>query len=367
MTTTRSAATRRAAVVGLVTLLAATACSGPKAPFDIGTQAAPVDLVLGEREAVVEAPVGPFSVPLPREVPVIRDTAAAPSTDAPTTSTTAAPLGPCPPFDPLAPVAGGSDVDFTGKPQAGTYAYRAKTTETVGSQTTRFEGDSTWKITVGATDPSNNGTPVTIDVTVGPARTSRELLLLPQPTTTGPAGDPNTTDLNYQVVDQYNLAAVLAGLPRIDRNAPNLGRYGLAGIYLVSQTTGDSTFRPTVPIPLVQTPVSPGRSFQAVGTDGVTTMSFTSTTKKTEYVNACGTKVESILVDLSEGRIGGRTDEGRPYRLAFEESLFIGLQFGGIPVRDVGAVRSESDVLGGEKVERTFDFTANVQPKAAKR
>ena len=53
--------TRRSIALGLsVAAVALSACAGPKAPFDVGTQAAPVDLVLGEHEAVVEAPVGPL-------------------------------------------------------------------------------------------------------------------------------------------------------------------------------------------------------------------------------------------------------------------------------------------------------------------
>src|SRR4051794_24096800 len=112
--------TRRVLCLGLtVSALGLTACAGPKAPFNVGTQAAPVDLVLGEHKAVIEAPVGPFSLDLPSDftnyVPVGR--APAPVED----------LGPCPDYDPIAPAT--SDGDLKGPPPEATYTYRAKTTD----------------------------------------------------------------------------------------------------------------------------------------------------------------------------------------------------------------------------------------------
>jgi hypothetical protein len=351
---------RRSLALALaVSAVALGACGGPKEPFDVGTQAAPVDLILGELEEVIEAPVGPMSLELPssfsRFVPIGSPPPAPPE-----------PVEPCPDFDPLAPITPG-DIEVSGRPQNGTYPYRAKTTETVGNMRSSFTGDSKWDVKAGPVNPETGEYDVTIDVSIGTSKSTRVLRVLPKPITGQgtPAGDPNTTDLNFQVIDQYNATAPLLGLERLPRNAPNLGRYGFAGIYLVSQTSGDDTFTPNTPIPLLQTPVS-SRSFTGIGTDGKTVMSFLSTVNKTAFVNACGKKVETIQVDLTDGRVAGTDSDGQVYRVGFTESLFFGMQYGGIPVQDMGTVKLET-VGDTDTVERSFEFTANTEPKPAQR
>ena len=47
---------RAVAVPGLAAaVLLTSACAGPKAPFEVGTQTAPINLVLGARQAVEAA------------------------------------------------------------------------------------------------------------------------------------------------------------------------------------------------------------------------------------------------------------------------------------------------------------------------
>jgi hypothetical protein len=358
---------RRTTALGLsLAAVTLTACAGPKAPLDVGTQAAPLDLVLGEHEAVVEAPVGPFTLELPREVAPFRPISATPL---PTT-----PPEPCPDFDPLSPVSA-AGVTVTGPPQAASYTYRASTTDTVGAMTSKFKGDSTWKVAVGAVDAATGAFDFTTEVSIGDLKTSRVFRVQPQPRVkpsgvppSGDPSDPATLDPNYQVIDGYNITAGPAGLPTLPRALPNLGRADLAGIQLVSQTTGDATFTPTAPIPLVYLPTG-GTSFTGVGNDGVTTMKFNSSVPKTTYINACGKKIEAIQVDLTDGVIGGRTDKGEPYELAFTEHLYFGLQYGGLPVKDEGSVtgvRLPGGAPTTDTIERTFEFTANSQPKPAK-
>lgn len=350
---------RLVATIALAGLTLA-ACGGPKEPFDIGTQAAPVDLVLGEHEAVVEAPVGPISASLPREL--------FPFLPIGTKTTPDVPLGPCPDFDPLAPVNAVGDGGLNGPPQNATYNYRATTTDRVGKLESKFAGDSAWKITT--TKPASGGFLVTMETTIAKVKTSRQFLILFQPLAPLPdpgvvvhPDDPGNTDPNVQIIDQYNFVALLTGLPKLPRTLPNLARPGLPGVYLVSQTMGDTLFKPATPIALFQTPVTPNRLITAFGTDGKTVMTFTSTTKNTEYINACGTKVEALRIDLTGGRIGGFTDKGKVYNLKFEESLFFALNAGGLPVRDVGTITGDGDLFSGEKVERKFDFTINSEPK----
>lgn len=360
----RSTRQSLAGLVAAACLLSA--CGGPKAPFDVGTQAAPLDLILGEYEAVVEAPVGPLSVQLPPTfAPFVRKGTPTPSP--------IEDVEPCPDFDPLAPVQAG-EIEIIGPPPPSTYTYRAKTEDQVGDQKKTYAGDTSWEVKPAVKDAETGGDLVTIVVTVGTTKSQRTFLLLPKTITEYPStpvlnpNDPNSTDPNYQIIDGYNGTAPLLGLPRIDRNAPNLGRFGVAGIYLVSQTMGEDTFTPTSPIPILQTPVR-STSFTAFGTDGVVAMKFLSTVQKTEFVNACGTKLETVRVDLTDGVIAGFTDDGDVYRVEFTEKLYFGLQFGGLPVKDEGTVTG-STLPGGapaeDTIKRSFDFTINTQPKPAK-
>jgi hypothetical protein len=55
--------------------------------------------------------------------------------------------------------------------------------------------------------------------------------------------------------------------------------------------------------------------------------------------------------------------------LAFTEHLYFGLQYGGLPVKDEGTVsgvRLPGGAPTADTIERTFEFTANTQPKPAK-
>lgn len=359
---------RRSTITSLVAAACLlSACGGPKAPFDVGTQAAPLDLVLGEHEAVVEAPVGPLSIALP---PLFAPFL---PLDTPKPGPVED-LGPCPDFDPLAPVQA-NEIEIVGPPQPGSYPYRATTTDQLGDKKSTFAGDTNWEVKPVRKDPTTGGDLFTIEVTVGTTKSQRTFLLLPKTITKLPTtpvanpNDPNSTDLNFQVIDAYNGTAPLVGLPRLPRNLPNLGRFGNAGIYLVSQTMGERTFTPTLPIPLLQTPVR-STQFTAVGTDGVVAMIFKSTVKKTELVNACGKKLETIHVRLTDGKIAGLTDDGKIYDVDFTESIYFGLQFGGLPLKDEGTVSSGSTLPGGllaeDKIERKFDFTINTAPKPAK-
>jgi hypothetical protein len=373
----RAATTTGIAVVAMVL----SACSGPRAPYDVGTQAAPVNLVLGAHRAVVVAPVGPISQPLP---PSLAPFIPLPPLPVPSDvkPPVEVPLGPCPVVDPLAPISSPGGVLIPAAPTPATYTYRAKTTDTVGTKSASYKGNSTWKVTTGTLDTATGGYPVTVETTIenkgAKVTTKRVLLVVPKPldadspqlgTFGQPYGDPNSTDPNVQVVDAYNSTVGPYGLPQLPRSLPNVGRFGPAGIYLLSQSGGGATFTPTVPIPLLQTPVGNAR-FTGVGTDGVTAMSFTSTvTKPRTGVDACGKKVEGVEVHLSDGTIAGLTPDGKVTVVTFDETLVFGLQAGGLPLSDKGNV--SANVLPGgavapDLIKRSFDFTINSVPKLAK-
>lgn len=355
-------ARRLAPIAALAAGLLVTACSGPKSPFDIGTQNETLSLTLGEHTAVVSAPVGPIVLPVG---PVI---APQPQEEEPEPEPVPSPsLGPCPDFNQLSPVSG-VGLEIAKPPSPGTYEYRATTTDAVGKAKTTFKGDTTWKVTIGKQDPISGGYDVSTEVTTGKVKSTRVLRVLTKPLDVGPAsqalGDPAATDLNRQVIDTVNGLAGL-GLPRA---IPNVGRYGPAGIYLLEQRAGDSVFKPIIPIPLVQTPVDDRNVFTGLGTDGTTFMTFTSTIKKKAIVNACGTKIEAVEVELGGGTIVSLAGL-KASVVQFTETLDFGLQYGGIPVADRGkvtGVQAPGAAILPDTVERTFDYTINQIPNPPK-
>ena len=367
---------RAVAVPGLaVAVLLTSGCAGPKAPFEVGTQTAPINLVLGARQAIEAAPVGPVVGPLPAGlVPFIPPLPGAPEPTVSLPPVPSPPSLPCPPFDPLSPVSA-SGITLAGPPQPATYTYRGKVEDTAGTSKATYQGDSTWKVSVSDVDPETGGYEVTTEVTLGKATSKRVLLVLPESLTaemTDPPffdpDAPDATDPNAIVGGQVNSTLLLLGLPPLPRVLPNPGRYGVAGIYLVSQSNGSSTFTPNVPIPLLQTPVG-NHSFTGMGTDGSTVMTFTSTVTKRTNVNACGTKVEGIEVVLDDGVLAGRTADGAVQQVAFTETLVFGLQFGGLPVHDAGTITTATApgaALTPDQASRDFSFTVNAVPKPAK-
>ena len=367
---------RAVAVPGLVVaVLLTSACAGPKAPFEVGTQTAPINLVLGARQAVEAAPVGPVLGPLPPGFsPFIPELPGLPEPSVSPPTVPSPPSEPCPAFDPLAPVSA-SGIVLPGPPQPATYTYRGKVVDTAGTSKATYQGDSSWKVTVSDADPETGGYQVTTEVSLGKATSKRVLLVLPTSLTadlTDPPyfdpDSPDATDPNAILAAQVNSTLVMLGLPVLPRVLPNPGRYGVAGIYLVSQTSGSSTFTPDVPIPLLQTPVG-NNSFTGMGTDGSTVMTFTSTVNKRTNVNACGTKVEGIEVSLTDGRLAGRTADGTVQQVAFEETLVFGLQFGGLPVHDAGTITTATApgaAVAPDQASREFSFTVNSVPKPAR-
>lgn len=360
--------TRTVVLCGLaVAAMVTTACAGPHAPYNVATQNAPVNLVLGERQAVTTAPVGPISGPLPPSVgPIL------PIGPSPSPTPMVAPSGPCPAFDPLAPVLATS-IDLPGPPKPATYSYRGKVVDTAGKEKSTYKGNSKWKVIVGKVDPTTGGYHVTLKVKIGKATSSRVLLIQPKPLLDNDHGtglnSPTGTDPNA-VLATVTGTLLSVGVPPLafPLKLPNLGRFGPAGIYLVSQSSGDSTFTPTVPIPLLQTPVG-NNSFTGVGTDGSSVMLFTSTVKKRLSVNACGSKVEGFDVGMTGGKIISLGADGKAQIVSFKENLVFGMQFGGLPVKDTGTITTSTlpgAALLPDTASRSFTFTVNSVPKPAR-
>lgn len=356
---TRSSAALLVAAGGL----AITACAGPNAPFDVGTQNAPVGLTLGDHDAVVEAPVGPISTPLPPSIAPFVPVDELPS---PTPEPSEGPKGPCPTANPLDPVNPGN-LYLSGGPSPGTYTYRTTTTDTINGQVAKYKGPSTWTITVGKKDQVDGFYDMSIEVGIGKAKTTRVLRILPKSIPS--PGIDSAPHLGGAIQTNLDSTLALLGIPPIIETPVDtfdVSRYGPAGIYLVSQTTGDDTFKPIQPMALLTSPAQEGTKFLSVGSDGKQVMKFMSTVTKRVAVDACGDKLEAFRVDLTEGLVAGLGDDAKVHVVNFTESIDFGMQFGGVPLQDTGKVKAVA--LPGaavlpDQVERSFQFTINSTPK----
>lgn len=349
--------------------LAVTACSGPAAPLDVGTQTVPIALVLGQLKAVDQAPVGPVSgAPIPESRPYYQPPAGLPVLP---TSLPSAPSQPCPMYDQLAPVLGVGRA-ITAPPVKATYTYRGQVIEAYPDKTSTFVGDTSWSVAPGPVDPTTGAYDVVYTVKVGKVVTTRTLRTLPRDIGAADGADP--TDQTNANTTANSLLSTL-GAPALPTSMPNPAGYGLAGIYLVSQTSSAGTaFTPTTPVALLQLRQLTGAtdktaqnasSITSVGVDPTheAVMAFRSTvTNPTNKVNACGTKLESVQVSLTSPNSPDATptapvpllDLGaamyvekdsssagtRPKAnvLLFSEKLDFGLQWGGLVLQDVAGV-----------------------------
>lgn len=361
-----------------VTAVLSTGCSGPAAPLDVGTQKIPLALALGELKARDQAPIGPLSdSPSPASAPYYQPPVGQPLPIVSASGSPRIPVVPCPDFDPLAPVLGVGRV-ISSPPVPGSYPYRAELTQLYAGKPSGYVGNSTWDIKTSAIDATTGGYDVTYTVHLGSATTTRVLRILPHDISATDGSDPTDQTNPNEVLATANSYLTSLGAPTVPTSAPNLSAYGLAGIYLVSQTANGSTFEPTVPIALLQLRQLTGArdaatqnasAITSVGSDPRTNavMAFRSTvTTPANTLNACGTKLQSVQVTLTspnspdtaapanpatdltgpdfgaavyaEKAPGSDVTKPKSNVLLFKEKIDIGLQFGGLVLADSVAV-----------------------------
>jgi hypothetical protein len=369
------------ATAGALAGMTITACSGPAAPLDIGTQNAPISLVLGQLKAVQEAPLGPLAgPPAPQRLPYYQP----PAPGAPQVLPTLPPLplGPCPDFDPLAPVLGVGRT-LAAPPVKATYPYRAQVIDSYPGATLKpFVGNSQWTVETGPVDSVDGGYDVSYTVKLAAATTKRVLRILPHDIGSDPSSDPTDQTNPNGVINTVNGLGVLP--TPLPSDLPNLSAYGLAGIYLKSQETitpdGVQSFTPSQPIALLQLrqltgatdPASAAASaITSVGYDPTTSavMAFRSTVLSvTSKINACGTPLQAVQIGLSSPNMGETKPPAPPIGpdagaalfaqrrvaatptdpkfdvLAFQEKIDFGLQYGGLVLQDALAVAPLSGV-----------------------
>lgn len=318
---------RRPAAFGLL-LLAATACGGPQRPVDIGFKEVPTDVILGAhasptaepgvlpepRPGNAIAPPPPGVIALP---PPTFDVAPAPP---PTTTPTAA----CGTADPLQAPRREAPSSVSAAPAGAAYLFRtAGTYTTSGADARKGTFPTTALRTVGNVVRSSD-TNFTFDVS--------ELL-----------GNVTTTT-TYDVVGTSLVPAALS-----------------PGLYVkqVKSVSGPSTstFAPSPELELAAFPLVRGASVSSSGVDpqSATSMQFTSTVTGKARVDACGTPLDSWVLDLTAGKLLSPT-----VNLDFTATYDVGTQYGGLFLKDRSSFRGTDDNGG---VDRTLTSTITTTPK----
>jgi hypothetical protein len=134
-----------------------------------------------------------------------------------------------------------------------------------------------------------------------------------------------------------------------------------AGIYIkqIKSVQGGSvsTFAPNPELELAAFPLVRGASVTASGVDprSATSMQFTSTVTGKTRVDACGTLLDSWVLDLTKGKVISATQN-----LDFSATYDMGTQYGGLLLRERTAFAGTE---GSDGVSRTITATISSTPK----
>jgi hypothetical protein len=315
---------KRAAVVGLLLL---TACAGPQRPVDIGFKEVPSDVVLGAH--ATPTPVGP-TTPAPTAPPPPSVVALPPPTfdvgPEPPPPVAAPPVPACGTANPLAAPAVEAPPSIAAPPARASYVFRNVGSYAISGADARKGTFPTTSLRTVGNVIRNSDTEFSFDVT--------ELL-----------GDVTTTT-TYDVVQA---AVVPAAVP--------------AGIYLerVKSVRGSmsSTFAPSPELALASFPLVRGASVTSSGVDpqSTTSMQFTSTVSGKARVDACGTPLDSWVLELKAGKLLSPTQN-----LDFSATYSLGTEYGGILLRERTAFAGTD---GTDGVSRTNTATISTVPKTS--
>jgi hypothetical protein len=335
-------ARRHAAVA--VLLLAASACRGPEAALNVGMNAKPVDLLLGQRIRVVTGGVAP-PVSTSFAPTGYLDGAAAPAKDVPVhVPSRTSGTSPCPSAPVDAAILTPKTPAPPGPPSAATYTYRVKGSIRVGGAERALPGELTRDVVNIRSEPPAAFAFDTFD-TMGGQTSATTYRVVPgwypvQPPTSN--GDIAKSAAETQTGQQ------IPNSPTASRAEP--------GLYILRFAAGDAGFRVSDPgIKLVDFPVELGATFTSAATDGVTTMNYTSTVNPVPTrVNACGILLDVYQVDLA-GHISKSTSEDGYVDAPFTASYGIAPQFGGLVVWEKIQITSAD-------VSRTMEATINQEP-----
>ena len=318
------------AAVGLLTA----ACGGPLAPFDVGVQEVANDIVLGAPEPPPLPPPLPIAPLAPRFEQFDAPTVFMPS--APrrgTPPTTVLPIA-CPTASPSSAARIQAINAQPAPPTPATYEYRVK-----------------GKIT------STGATSGTVDLPIVSTRTVGNFLPF--------AAGAFTYDISTQLGDVSTITTY-----RVIPEAPVAPVQDLqagsqpGAIYIDRIVTNDRrnpkvrpTFDPNPDLKLLEFRALNGTNYRSSGTDGTTTMSFNATIGVNTRVDACGTLLDAIPVEVTQGVLAG------PDGVAanFTATYVFAPQYGGLVVMDKLTMQTASSTGGVATTEMTS--TINREPE----
>ena len=321
---------RGVVVTGL--LLLTTACAGPDRPLSVDFKEVPSNVVLGAQTSPSPTPTAPPAptvvvLPPPSVVTLPPPPFELPGTGRPTAPPAPLPTAaPCPTANPLEAPALEAPSRITARPAQAQYLFRnAGTFEVSGADARRGSFPPLSLGTVSGALEAENGS--------GFLFTVQEVL-----------GDVTTTT-TY-------LVAVTQPLPA----DPAPGLY----VYDVTSRGSDgqeSVFTPVPSMQLAAFPLVPGAVVEARGADATTqtVMTWTSTVTGKARVDACGTPLDSWVLDLTDGQLLSPTQE-----LTFDATYAVGTQYGGVVLRDAVAFAGTDGDAG---VSRSNTATIRSEPR----
>lgn len=333
--------------------LLAAACASPTPPLQVSGAQYPTNVVLGAapagsvssvgRTAKLAFPPAPVVGLPPLGLPVVIPINPPPQSGQAATSGQATPDAPppvvsapraaCPNANPLASPAQAASESVSAPPVAADYVFRNSGQYQVAGPDAaqgRFPARSTQVISHVAT--ASNG-----DFTFQIA----ENLGFVQTTTT------------YQVVpsDTYPHGAGVS----------TTGAPGTAGLFITAISQREqgsrSTFVPSPALAVVNFPIAKGNTLTASGADPVNgeVESYDSAVAGLTRVNACGKWLQAVQVNITNGAFDGANE-----RLQFTQTIYLGTQFGGIPVAGSDAV---SGTEGSDSVSYHNASTIDSTPR----
>jgi hypothetical protein len=316
-------------VAALCALVLVSACGGPPREVDIGFKEVPSDVILGAHATPTPMP-GPVATPGPVAPPppsVI--TLPPPTFDSgpePTPSLLAPPPPDCPTANPLQAPAREAPPAISTPPVKGVYIFRNVGSYAISGADARKGTFPASSLRTVGNIVRNSDTSFTFDVS--------ELL-----------GDVTTTT-TYDVI---GTALVPTAVP--------------AGLYLkqVKSVRGQSssTFAPSPELELAAFPLVRGASVTSSGVDpqSATSMQFTSTVTGKARVDACGTPLDSWVLELKDGKLISPTQN-----LDFSSTYNVGTEYGGLMLRERTAFAGTD---GSDGVSRTNTSTITTTPKSS--
>lgn len=322
----------RRLVAGGLLLVLTTACAGPDRPLSVDFKEVPSNVVLGAQTPPTPTSTAPpvpsvVVLPPPSVVTLPPPPFAIPPAGRPVASPAPLPTAAaCPTVDPREAPALEAPSRISARPAQAQYLFRnVGTFEVSGADARRGSFPALSLRTVSGALEADNGSGFLFSV--------QEVL-----------GDVTTTTTYLVAVSQ----------PLPTDPAPGLYVYDVKSRGSDGQ---ESVFTPVPSLQLAAFPLVRGAVVEARGADATTgtVMTWNSTVTGKARVDACGTPLDSWVLDLTEGRLVSPTQD-----LTFRASYAVGTQYGGVILRDAVAFAGTDGDAG---VSRSNTATIRAEPR----